>query len=353
MSGFDYGNARLRAMWSRLFDRPSYQELIATGSLDGLIGALAHTTYEQDVTASLARFSGQRRIDEAIRSHLERTISAVRSFYERDIRNRIDLMLLSWDLHNLVTILRGQARMAPVDEITPLLVAAGSLEPDRLVELARQTSVRATLDLLGVWRSPSITRLLPVVRARYESTGDPAILEDALVAGLAAHQLKMLSAWPEDQVLADAVRASIDVRNLAVALRLRAIRSLGIDIGMTDLDRPSARIGAVALEEIVRAETPQQVLELLEHTGITPGWLDAVTSWTEHTDVARLVADLERIEFWKAVAGFRSGDPLGIAVPFGFMAAAGMEARNLRMIARSLVHRLPPDDIDDLLVVAA
>ena len=57
MSGFDYGNARLRAMWSRLFDRRSYQELISTGSLDGLLGGLAHTTYEQYVSASVARLS--------------------------------------------------------------------------------------------------------------------------------------------------------------------------------------------------------------------------------------------------------------------------------------------------------
>jgi len=353
MSGFDYGNARLRAMWSRLFDRRAYQELISTGSLDGLLGGLAHTTYEQDVTASVARFSGQRRVDEAVRTHLEGSISAVRSFYEPDIRSRIDLILLSWDLHNLITILRGQARMAPVDEITPLLVAAGTLAPERLAELARQTGVRATLDLLGVWREPPIARLLPNVRPRYESTGDPAVLEEALVAGLAAHQLKVLADWPEDPVLADAVRAAIDLRNLGLVLRQRSIRMLGVDTGRSEDETATARIGSAVLDEIVGVDTPQGVLEALEQTGIAASWLAAADSWTTHGDTGRLVADLERIEFWRAVAGFRSGDPLGMAVPLGFLAAAEMEARNLRMIARSLVQRLPPEDIDDRLVVAA
>ena len=52
MTGYDYGNARLRAMRSNLLDMGDYTALVAVGSFDAFLGALHATSYEPDLEAA-------------------------------------------------------------------------------------------------------------------------------------------------------------------------------------------------------------------------------------------------------------------------------------------------------------
>jgi hypothetical protein len=47
MADYDYGNARLRVMKSRLLPRSELEVLAEAGSLDGLIAALTKTVYQK------------------------------------------------------------------------------------------------------------------------------------------------------------------------------------------------------------------------------------------------------------------------------------------------------------------
>jgi vacuolar-type H+-ATPase subunit C/Vma6 len=67
MSGYDYGNARLRAMKSRLLSGRDLEALAEIGSLDGLIAALAKTVYRETVEIALVRASGLACVNEALR----------------------------------------------------------------------------------------------------------------------------------------------------------------------------------------------------------------------------------------------------------------------------------------------
>ena len=55
MAGLDYGNARLRAMRSRLLSSADYARLMTTESVDGLVATLADTAYGPDLEAALTR----------------------------------------------------------------------------------------------------------------------------------------------------------------------------------------------------------------------------------------------------------------------------------------------------------
>ena len=54
MSDYDYGNARLRAMKSRLLSWRELETLINIDNLQGLIAALTKTAYRKPVEAALA-----------------------------------------------------------------------------------------------------------------------------------------------------------------------------------------------------------------------------------------------------------------------------------------------------------
>ena len=62
MADFDYGNARLRAMKSRLLSRSALEALAETETIKGLILALAKTPYERSIEAALVRSSGMESI---------------------------------------------------------------------------------------------------------------------------------------------------------------------------------------------------------------------------------------------------------------------------------------------------
>jgi len=58
MADYDYGNARLHVMKSRLLSTRELEMLVETGSLQGLIAALSKTIYQKSVEAALTRVSG-------------------------------------------------------------------------------------------------------------------------------------------------------------------------------------------------------------------------------------------------------------------------------------------------------
>mgnify|MGYP001559071884 CR=1 FL=1 len=78
MSDFDYGNARLRAMKSRLLSRRTLESLAEAASVQGLITALTNTAYREAVEAALARstveLAGMDCLAEALRNDLGATV---------------------------------------------------------------------------------------------------------------------------------------------------------------------------------------------------------------------------------------------------------------------------------------
>ena len=168
MSGYDYGNVRLRAMKSRLLSRREMEALAEAGSLQGLISALTKTAYRKAVEAALARASGMECIAEAIRRDLMDTLGKVRTFYNGREGELVAIMLRVYDVHNIKTILRGLFRQARSDEIAAALLPVGELTPDLLTSLARAPEPRVAIDLLA---SAGLSITQPLLHLRAESPG--------------------------------------------------------------------------------------------------------------------------------------------------------------------------------------
>jgi V/A-type H+-transporting ATPase subunit C len=364
VTGFDYGNTRLRARKSKLFGAREYRDLSRAQTLDALLGALADTPYGTDVAATLPRFRGLRRLDEALRLNLTRDFREVRGFYSDPERQGIDLILQRWDLHNLRTILRGQARLAPAEEIRPLLVAAGSLDETDLNELARQSGVRATLDLIQAWRIPSVATARTLLEARpdYEKTADPLILEGAVNRAFALHVDEALTALGSDNGdmvdadLESLMRDEIDLINLLTALRLREARISG-EQEWDPTDRPhqylpAGHLTSFTLDRASHEDDATRLVADLVSNGLPPKWLGDLQEWTQHSDLIRLNEALDRSSASSAVRLFAGGDPLGIAVPIAYIRAKETEVRNLRLIGRGIAAGWDPLTIEDQLVVS-
>jgi hypothetical protein len=146
--GYGYGNARLRARRSRLLTEADYSALLARAHIEDVITALTETPYKDDIEAALLRVRGVGCVFEAVRTNLTRTLHEVREFFAGEPRLLVDLLLRRWDRHNLLTILRGQSREVPAEEVWSAIVPVGQLDEVVLRELARQPGLRAVIDLL-------------------------------------------------------------------------------------------------------------------------------------------------------------------------------------------------------------
>ncbi len=353
---FAYGNTRLRARKSGLFGAPDYESLLGL-DLDGLLGALATTAYAPDVEAALPRFHGVGRLHEAVRLHLARMLSELRGFYDGAARGLVDLLLSAWDVRNLVTMIRGQAARAPVEEVVSLIIPFGRLDEASAREVARQPEFAAAVQLLVAWRLPTSEDAQALAEAwpAYERSADLAALEHALVA---AHTTRVFATLEHSGAEAEPLRAvlreEMNDRNVLIALRLRETA------GEEEVARPRAGDpflpgGSVPGETLAAATlgpsrddvaAAVRVLRSMERLH------DPLERWARSGDLVALQGDIEAARAHARIGLFATGDPLSVAIPIAFVAAKETEARNLRLLGEGAAAGLDPILVRPQLVIA-
>lgn len=355
MTGYEYGNTRLRAMRSRLLTSTDFSEMILAGSLDRMLAMLADTPYGPDVEGALVRARGLSRLDETIRSHLARTLRRMASFYGDEARERVDLLLHRWDLRNLRALLRLPEAPMVSGDVSRLLVPAGRLDEADLAELAAQPDVGSLIDLMVAWGIPSAETAIALIRARvrYRAEGDPTVLESALDRVFAEEMDQVLGG--EDTGPASILRAEIDARNFETALRLRAARVDG-EPGWTEIGEAYVPGGLLRVDiwsEVAQTDSAEASAEMVMRRPLLSGWESAIRAWVSHGELTRLAEELQRATTSAAISRFVTGDVLDFDVPLAFTFAKEAEARNLHLIGRGIVHGIPGTELEARLEVAA
>ena len=168
MSDYDYGNARLHVMKSRLLSLQQLRALVEEDSLDGLIAALTQTVYQKSVEAALTRATGLQCIEEALRSDLINTVGKIGGFYRGEAGKLVSTILRLYDIHNLKAILRGLSKNVPAGDMLMILLPIGELDMSTLRELAQLNDPREAIDLLA---SMGLAFARPLLKVRAELPG--------------------------------------------------------------------------------------------------------------------------------------------------------------------------------------
>lgn len=355
MNGFEYGNARVRAMRSRLLRSADYARLIGAGSLDRMLALLADTAYRPDVEAALVRARGLARLDQAIRDNLSAALHKVASFYSGRPRQMVDLLLRRWDLRNLRTVIRMAEASHIATEPGRLLIPAGHLTEAELVELARQPDVWSLIDLMVSWRIPSPEAVPLLLRARAElvSTRDLSVFETVVARDFATTIDTVLG--DQNGGAASILRAEIDAHNLEIALRARTARLAG-EAGLPvqpDQYLPGGVVPVPHWVLLSESDSNEELAAIAAVRTPLPGWAPALANWAATGRLADLQDGLRRAITAAAIARFVAGDPLGLDIPVAYVFAKEAEARNLYLIGRGHVHRIPAQDLEERLEVAA
>ena len=350
MSGYDYGNARLRAMKSRLLSRHDVESLVQAGSLQALINALAKTAYRTAIEAALVRATGMDCISRALGRDLTDTLSRAHTFYRGRAGQLIAVVLRAYDVSNLKAILRGLSKHAAPDEIAAALVPAGELMPSLLSRLARAPGPRAAIDMLATMRLP-IARPLLKLRAEQPGAGVFA-MEVALDQWRFEHAFNTVEeARRGARVLRPALEMEADLTNLLTALRFAhapAERQLLRQwIGSDDLSRLFVGPGSLPFSLLVRIgelDRPEGAAELLSVTPYGSPARAGLASYSQSGRLSDLEKELRRFRLhWMARLIIR--DPLGIGVPLGYFALKINEVSNLHWVAQGINLGLDVDAI--------
>ncbi len=350
MSDFDYGNARLRVRATHWLSGEDYRVLVGSSGIDGLLGSLAQRNYGADIERVMSRHSGLRRLDEAVRWHLSTQLSDVLSFYSGAVADRLRLYLERWDIRNVRTILRTLSQHPRIGPAAEMLVPAGALDAAALDEVAAQRDPRSAVDLLSVWRLPSpiVVRELRSALPHFSQNGDIGVLDDALDEAFA--ELVEAAASENDEVTA-LLRQEVDRLNLVAAVRLRRER-LETGVAITWLPTGGGRVPEHIWRDLVELDDAEAAAGAAVPL-LPPRWRPPLLAWTDSRDHGALEHAIDSEIASEAVRRFRTGDPLGVDIPLGYIGQQEAEARNLRFIARTIVFELPREEAMSSLIGVA
>jgi V/A-type H+-transporting ATPase subunit C len=350
MSDFDYGNARLRAMKARLLTKRELEALTESSSLSGMIAALTRTAYRKSVESAVARSSGMDCIAEAMRLDLTSTLGNVRAFYPDHARQLVAIVLRSYDIHNLKTILRGLNKNVSQQEILQALLPIGNLNLSLLMELTRAPGPRGVVDTLASMNLPIAQ---PLLRLRAERPG--AEVNDMELALDRWHFLEAIDLlkreFRTDETLFVALELDADLTNLLTVIRFAYAPAEGKlpggGSGVLEFGRYLVGPGRLTFALLARAasqDTVEGAVDVLSGTPYEGALRVGLQDYTQSNRLSSFEKHLRRYRLDRT-SRLMSRDPLGIGVLIGYFAQKTNEVGNIRWIAHGLSLNLKPEAI--------
>jgi len=329
---YDYVNARIRGMKSRLLGTPVFETLILKPDVEAIITELGNTDYKEEIEKASIQYSGIRCIEVALRKNFTRAFRKIFNFMEGETAEKyVKILLNRWDVQNIKTILRGKNIHVTSEEIIDCLVPAGQLDDITLIELIKQSNVREVIDLLATW---GIEFAKPLTRnfKEYTEKRDLAVLEYAIDKFYYENALETLVKESYDnRIVLDMITTEIDVTNIKNVLRM--IRDkIEIEEAETFLINGGAKVNINRLFSMIRTGTLEGAIKVLDATPYN--FLSELPADVYKTGkISVFEKELDKYLIKRGIDRFL-GDPLSIAITVGYIWAKYNEITNIRIIAR-------------------
>lgn len=221
IDNYGYINARVRAMKSVLLNRDFYEELLHTQEFMSLISLMEKSPYRTEVEECTISKSEMAGVDEALKRNLSRNFRRILNFTAGEPHDLIMLLLGRWDLHNIITLLRGIHIKASPDQIMESLIPAGELDTPFLNQLSQLGSIKEIIDLLATWGSPYAKALIAKYK-EYTETKNLSMMELSLYKMYYQHVLEIIKNRSyNSKILEDLISYEIDAINTTTILRLQ------------------------------------------------------------------------------------------------------------------------------------
>jgi V/A-type H+-transporting ATPase subunit C len=344
VTGYDYGNTRLRARRAVMLRSEHYAALNGR-DLPGLLAALAATCYRPQAEAAAgASGGGLGLLYRVTDDHLAAALADVPGFYRGRAGDVVTAVFGRFDVHDVIALLRSAHHRRVEEAAGKALMLAGGLDARTAAEAATQPDLPAAARLLAGRRLPdpdSAAVLLAAAR-RYEVDTSLAAVEHAVASAARAHQLRVLTAaGVVAEPVAAALRRETDDLNVLLALRLREAAN-GQATGKTH--SPYLPGGAVPDGLLAAVRRAPARADVLTSAATAAGrWTSPLAAWADGADLATLQVRLHTERLRAELSMLRRADPLGAAPVLHHVLAHQAQARNIRLLAQAAAGAIGHD----------
>lgn len=280
---YDYGNARIAAARSRLFDHGALRRLQEAGTPAAMLAALERFDDWRPIVAEVSAFGAPpaQAIDAAIERHRSRRLAPLVGWYPEPVRSLVRALVVYLDGERLIAVVRRRRAGEPPDRIGAAVAPGALLDAEAIGSLARAASPADLLERAA--GAGLLTRTDARAVARLADTGArPEAIEAALVAALDAARRGRANGPSDD---ARRVRGIIDdeltVRSAASAeatqAGVAAAASSERESTLARLDRLARlgrrdNLGIGAVAAYVAAVEAGSIRVRAVLTGLVAGW---------------------------------------------------------------------------------
>jgi len=349
VTGYDYGNARLRARRAALLRAEHYADL-AGRDLPALAAALAATCYRAQAAAPAGTAGGHLgQLSRMARDHLVAALCGLGGLYRGRASGVAAALLGPFDVHAVLTVLRARHHQIPAEAACAQLLPVGGVTAQIALQAAREPDLPAAARFLAARRlpDPDTAAALGPAQRRYEIDADLARVEQTVARSARARQAATLAAaGPEAAPAAAAVRRETDDLNLLLALRLRAAAPGGS--GEAGAFLPGGSVALPRLDAIRRAASAGDAVTAA--AAAHAAWHGPLKAWAQDSDLATLHAGLETGRLRTQLRELRTADPLGAAVAAHYVLAHQAQARNLRLLGQAAARAISHEEAGRQLV---
>ena len=337
MSDYLYGNTRLRAMKSRLFSSDALRFLTKSRDLADFLQQITRSVYREDMEKALVLYSGLNAFNQFLRVHNEKTIHSLCRFYSGKPATMIELILWRYEIHNIKTILRGQAVQEDAAVIQSNLINTGLISKAILNQLVNAQDHWQMINRV-------ITFGLPYAKVFHQPDSILAIESRLEQWYFEETQTKLKKNLPGYKDFLSALDLEADLINLMLAFRFAAEEDTSWETVREHFIQ-AGNLNKRKLQALLSAENLQDALTRLENSPYFAALRPALPDYTLYENIADLEKRLRQYRLaWYHRLLLR--DPLGIGVPLGYMALKQNELRNLSWISRGIYFGIKPETIE-------
>jgi len=359
-----YTCTRLRVRRTRLLGREDYMRMLEM-DIPQIARFIGEHGYAKEIhTLDSTRFDTDR-LEVVLMQNLSEACQNVRELTSGPLRLLTEWYLHRWDIVNIMVILRGKRKGFSKERIADVIAPAGDIDAAAIRYLAEAPSEREVVDRLVLWQ------LYPIIAKEYaQAKGDVNLsaLETRLYRQYYIDLLrKCETGIPGADLFAASVRLEIDLANFRNLIRIRT-GTVPEDI------REQMLIGGdIPLDEFQRlagVDEKDAFLTFFRGTHLFPLLVDSYNALFPDAAKAKEEAEKFIAERWlerkrplhemeRTVNRLRLSrleqlskrNPFSILPVLVYLERKKYEVFNIRAIIRGLEDGVPPEKIQQFLVI--
>ncbi len=339
-----YVCTRLRVRKAKLLPSEEYQRLLQM-SLPEIARFIGETQYKKEIDELSGSFDGINLIETALSWNLAKEYQSILALTPGSLKTFTAAYLERWDIHNVLTILRGKAQDVGPGRIKELLIPAGKLDRVFLDRLLLEDGAERVVEALRSW---SLYRVLSHELPAATQSGSYARMENELYKEFYAGLISLAqSGFKGGSLFMDYILLDIDLTNVRNLFRFRS------DEFAEDARDSMIPGGSFSVEELQRLnDLPDQnefinaVMNRIRAKNLVP----VLEGLRGTQSIREIEIELIRVQL-NQMERFSKMNPFSIHPILVYLEKKKYEIQNLRAIARGKESHLDPDRIRHFLVV--